>query len=301
MVINKNIIAILVLVLLYIFVKKILLYNSNQTKIMNVNKQNANNVPKMIAFDLDETLGYFTELSIFWDALENYYNKKLSNEQFFQVLNIFPEVFRPDIFKILNMINNKRKKSLCNKICIYTNNQGPKSWVKMISEYFNKKLGYKVFDDIIAAYKVRGEIIEPKRTSNEKNLKDLLNCTKMPLNTEICFIDDLYHHLMYKKNVYYIHIKPYRHSLPFIEMATRYYDKIIKPHEKIKKDLFINNIVSFMKQYEYYVVKKNSEKEKEDILNSKELYSNLDDYTKNNKISNTKKRRKRINKTLKNN
>ena len=27
---------------------------------------------KIVVFDLDETLGYFTEYGIFWDSLENY-------------------------------------------------------------------------------------------------------------------------------------------------------------------------------------------------------------------------------------
>ena len=33
--------------------------------------------PKIVVFDLDETLGYFTELGIFWDSLENYTKEPL--------------------------------------------------------------------------------------------------------------------------------------------------------------------------------------------------------------------------------
>ena len=54
----------------------------------------------------------------------------------------------------------KRKKGRCSKIMIYTNNQGPKSWAQQISAYFDYKLGVKIFDKIIAAFKVKGKIVE---------------------------------------------------------------------------------------------------------------------------------------------
>ena len=41
----------------------------------------ATGVHKIVVFDLDETLGCFIELGIFWDSLQKFYNKKLSNEE----------------------------------------------------------------------------------------------------------------------------------------------------------------------------------------------------------------------------
>ena len=51
---------------------------------------------KIVVFDLDETLGYFTELGIFWDCLKNYLkiknvNKTLSQTDFNNVLDLYPE------------------------------------------------------------------------------------------------------------------------------------------------------------------------------------------------------------------
>ena len=37
---------------------------------------------RVIIFDLDETLGYFVELGIFIDCLEEFYNKKIENKEF---------------------------------------------------------------------------------------------------------------------------------------------------------------------------------------------------------------------------
>ena len=245
---------------------------------------------KIVVFDLDETIGYFTEISIFWDALEQFYGHNLLNDKFFEMLNVFPEVFRPNILKILDVIH--RKKS-CSKIYIYTNNQGPKSWVTMLSDYMDMKLGYKIFDYIIAAYKIRGKQIEPKRTSHDKSVADLISCSNIPANTEICFIDDLYHPLMDKENVYYINIKPYHVSIPFEEMANRYYDAVLGKNPTIKKTDFVSRIVSIMKQYNYMVVSKSPEEKNIDTIVSKKLLSNLEEFLKNERTPNTRKKRQR--------
>lgn len=277
---------------LYFYFKNILSSLNTQIEIMNKKPP-----LKIVVFDLDETLGYFTEISIFWDALENYYGHNLTNDKFFEVLDTFPEVFRPNIFNILDFIS---KKKACYKIVIYTNNQGQKSWVTMISEYISYKNGYNVFDTIIAAYKIRGKLIEPKRTSHEKSVTDLMKCTNIPENTEICFIDDLYHPLMDKENVYYINIKPYRISLPFDIMASRYYNAILIKNTIINETSFVKQIVTYMNQYNYMVLPKSDDETKIDSIVSKKLYSNLDDFFKKERKIQTRKKRNRRTKTNRN-
>jgi hypothetical protein len=285
----------LLLIPVLIFSKNILSYVNTQLAKMKSIQMRKKSL-KIVVFDLDETIGYFTEISIFWEALEHFYGHNLFSDKFFELLDIFPEVFRPNIINILDFLNKKRTKKTCHKIFIYTNNQGPKSWVNMISDYINTKIGNNVFDYIIAAYKVRGKQIEPKRTSHEKSVTDLINCTNIPPNTEICFIDDLYHPLMDKDNVYYINIKPYRVSIPFEEMANRYYDLVLAK-TTIQKTVFVNNIVSFMKQYNYMVLNKSEEEKNVDTIVSKKLLANLDDFLKN-RTSNTRKNRIRRVKTM---
>jgi hypothetical protein len=247
---------------------------------------------KIVVFDLDETLGYFTELSIFWDALEQYYGHNLFNDKFFELLDVFPEVFRPNMLSILNTLRKKKERKACQQIFIYTNNQGPKSWVTMLSDYINLKLGTTVFDRVIAAYKIRGKQIEPQRTSHEKSVSDLIRCTNIPANAEICFIDDLYHPLMDKDNVYYINIKPYRVSIPFEEMATRYYDAVLSSTQIDKND-FVRHIVAFMRQFNYMLLKKSAEEEAVDTIVSKKLLADLEDFLKCERSSNTRKRHNR--------
>lgn len=286
----------LLLIPVLIFSKNILSYVNTHLKRM----KSKNTSLKIVVFDLDETLGYFTEISIFWDALEHFYGHNLFNDKFYEVLDVFPEVFRPNIINILDVLTKKKLKKSCHKIFIYTNNQGPKSWVNMISEYINTKVGHVVFDYNIGAYKVKGKQIEPKRTSHEKSVTDLISCTNIPANTEICFIDDLYHHLMDKENVLYIQIKPYKFSMPFKDMATRYYKMVLNKYNQAttSESDFTDSIVSHMKQYNYNVTKKNELEEKTDIVVSKQLLSHLDEFLKRDRLAATRKKRNRKIKTM---
>ena len=287
--------------LLLVLLLLILLYSKNILSYLNTQVYTMKNKTlKIIVFDLDETLGYFTEVSMFWDALEHYYGTNLLPEKFIEMLDIFPEFLRPDILKVLKFIHGRNSPNHKNKILIYTNNQGPKSWVRMISAYMEKKLGYKVFDQIIAAYKVNGKTIEPNRTSHEKSLTDLIRCTQLPASADICFIDDLYHPLMDTDNVYYINIKPYRFSMPYDEMAMRYYDLILRKRSGAIPDRneFVKTITTFMKQYNYMVLNKSPAETKTDKIVSMKLFSHLEEFLKRDRNMITHKKRIRRAKTM---
>ena len=300
---EKYLFIILALILFPVlfFFNNILSYINTQLNTMKQEKP-----LKVIVFDLDETLGYFTELSMFWEALEFFYGTNLLADKFYDVMDMFPEFFRPNILTILAYINKKKKHNKCYKTFIYTNNQGPKSWVTMISDYCDQKLGQKVFDHIISAYKVRGKQIEHKRTTHDKTVNDLISCTGIPTHTEICFIDDLYHPLMDTDNVFYINIKPYRHSLRFEEMAHRYYEKVIEKNPTTyggpitTKTEFSRTIVTYMSQFNYLVVKKSVEEVNVDKAVSKKLLGNLEEFLKRSKpmnASTTRKKRSRRTRT----
>jgi hypothetical protein len=271
----------------------------NTTKMLKHAKPN-----KIIVFDLDETLGCFTEISIFWNALEAFYGTNLLNESFYDVMDLFSEFLRPNILNILEYVKDKKLNKECDKVMIYTNNQGSKSWVTMISNYFNTKLGYKVFDNIIAAFKISGKIIEFNRTSHSKSVEDLIRCTHINPNTEICFIDDQYHPLMNMENVYYINAKPYFYSMPFEEMAEKYYNQqndvikndvikndVIKNDViKSKKEEFIQFIVNYMNNYNYYIQIKSKDESELDKIISKKIVIHLEEFFKKYKKQNTRKR-----------
>lgn len=199
--------------------------NKNSNKI-------SNKVSKIIVFDLDETLGYFVEFGIFWSAINEYLKyisskTQLDQSYLNQLLDLYPEFLRPNIVTILKYLKTKKEENKCHQVMIYTNNQGPKIWANMIKNYFDNKINYPLFDKIIGAFKVNGNIIEVCRSSNYKTYKDFIQCTKIPQNTQLCFIDDIYYPEMVHDNVYYINIKAYTHSLAYNIMIKRFLDSEI--------------------------------------------------------------------------
>ncbi len=236
---------------------------------------------KIVVFDLDETLGAFVELGIFWDALDNYFNNLTKND-FFDVLDLYPEFLRPNIISILNYLKHKKKSNICNKIMIYTNNQGPKHWSYDIKEYFEKRLNSQLFDQVICAFKVDGRQVEINRTTHNKTYSDLLRCTKIPKDAKICFLDDQEHKGMEHDMVYYINIKPYTHDLPYELMIQRFIDSKIPCSAKIDNlNDFRSRVLSHMKLYAYNVKKKDKLECELDRVISKRIMYHLQNFFKN--------------------
>lgn len=255
---------------------------------------------KIVVFDLDETLGSFVELGMFWDSIKNILGSEYTTQDDFNdLMKLFPEFSRPNIVDILKYLVKKRDRKECSKIMIYTNNQGPRSWAQMITEYFDSRIGKKVFDQIIAAFRVRGKSVELCRTSHDKSVDDLIRCTRIPQNTQICFLDDQHHPMMEDNNVYYINVKPYTHSMSYESMANRYYENI---HVDMPKKKFEALVVAHMKKYSYTVTLKRKMEQDVDQIISKQIMFHLEDFFKEpaNKNKTLKKKKTKKGRTLKN-
>jgi hypothetical protein len=180
------------------------------------------NKGKVVVIDVDETLGYFVELGLFCDALTRFAWNNNVNAQythFNRLMDAYPEFLRPHILELLQYLKMRKD---CAGVLVYTNNCGPRIWVEHITKYMEAKLGEPVFDQIVAAFKVNGEIIEVGRTTNDKTYEDLMRCTKLPPNVEVCFLDDQLHARMEHARVYYINVKPYVHQLSVETMIDRF-------------------------------------------------------------------------------
>jgi hypothetical protein len=138
------------------------------------------------------------------------------------LMDAFPEFLRPHILELLQFLKLKKSAKECAGVLVYTNNCGPRIWVEHITRYVESKLGEPLFDQIVAAFKVNGQIIEVGRTTNDKTYDDLLRCTKLPSNVEVCFLDDQLHAKMEHARVYYINVKPYVHHLSTETMLNRF-------------------------------------------------------------------------------
>lgn len=250
----------------------------------------------IIVFDMDETLGYFVQFGIFWDALQEYFNNSLTDNDFFQVLDKCPQILRPNILSILKYIKKKKEKGELSHVYIYTNNQGPKSWVISIKKYLEYKLSYKLFDKVIAAYKVHNQVVDKCRTTHHKTISDLLKCTKLSSNVKICFIDDQHHPLMESNNTTYINVKPYKYDIPYKTLIKRFLSTKLGKNIKNDKVYFTEFIEYFVSQYDYQVIYKNKSELRMDNIASKRMMYFIQDFFKSDHSPKTIKRRKRSNK-----
>lgn len=202
---------------------------SQESSILNVQKSRVKiqnkRFKKIIAFDLDETLGSFHDLHILWCGLKQIRKNSFTLEQdeFNAILDLYPEFLRDRILHILEYIYEKKQQCICDKIYIYTNNQCQPPWVSLISNYFAFKLGIDLFfDKNVCAFKIKNVPIEISRTSHKKTYTDFIHCTVIPKTSEICFIDNTHYPEMQNEKIYYIQPRAYVHSLGYIEIIERF-------------------------------------------------------------------------------
>lgn len=263
---------------------------------------------RIIVFDLDETLGYFMEFGMFWDAINEYIKMKkikITKEQqlqdlFNEALDLYPEFLRPNIIEILDYLKKQKMGKKCNKVIIYTNNQAPLEWARYIISYFEKKINYKLFGQIISAFKIAGNRVEVCRTTHMKTHTDLIRCSKIPQDSQICFLDDVYHPGMYRKNIYYINIKPYVHDLTFEDMTNRFIKSNILKIDIKDIPFFSTFIIDYMNLYNHIYISKSKEQTQTDNMISNQITKHLNIFfNKNNKKTKRLRNRKLNNKTKK--
>lgn len=206
--------------------------NHKNNKTIKVKIPQSLNEPKkkIVVFDLDETLGSFFEFSIIWACFSKIHT---SEPLFFATLDLFPELFRPGIFSVLQWLKRNKK---CFKLVLYTNNIGPKAWVDSLLRYLEYKIHsheifkktkpftpQPLFDNVLYGF-----MIDSKRTTFEKSWDDLCYCLGLePDSIECCFVDDLIHEKMMTPHVMYIHMQPYTNPLTWKEMMERILGKSV--------------------------------------------------------------------------
>ena len=129
------------------------------------------------------------------------------------------------------------------------------------------------------------------RTTHDKTHNDLIRCTKIPSNTEICFIDDMFHPKMANDNIYYINLKPYYYDLVFDDMISIFLKSTLG-NKIIEKD-DLNNFKDYMEteidKYNYDCVKKTEEEYDIDKILGKHVLTHLQTFFNDNKTPNTRK------------
>ena len=205
---------------------------------------------------------------------------------FFTILKIYPEIIRPKIFAVLKLLKEKKQAGILNEVLVYTNNNGGRKWVDSLVAYFNYKMKSTVIDNVIHAFKINGEIVEPKRTTYDKTLDDLLNFTQLPNNVEVCFIDDLHHPQMFHDNVLYIRIKPYIHVLPWNLIVERFFSNNRVTHNiltlsNVQVSESIKEITAILEKCDITEEVKDKQDLEIDKIITKRIYEVLSDFLDN--------------------
>lgn len=187
-------------------------------------KSHSKKEPRVIIFDLDETLGSFLDLHILWTELGVLYGE--SKIDFKELLDLYPEFLRYGVLRILEYLQEKKRSGECDAVYIYTNNQCSPEWTNMICNYINKRLDASpsLFDKVILAFKIKNVVIELNRTTHEKTHSDFIKCAVLPKTTEICFLDNTYFEEMTHHRIYYIQPRSYIHHLSTDEIIYRFLD-----------------------------------------------------------------------------
>ena len=203
---------------------------------------------KAIVFDLDETIGQFSNLHEITNACEDVLQRPLKQMEFCELLNLYPEFLRPGILTILEFLDYKKRQGSLHKVYLYTNNQCGKEWVDQIVAYINMKIGATkpLFDDVIYAFKIKNQIVDMRRTTNNKTHEDLIKCTMMKDDTtEICFIDDKKYMRMYGERVYYIRPRPYIHPLSKQDIISRFMENVPVSVAPFDEDVLYNALHTY--------------------------------------------------------
>jgi hypothetical protein len=211
-------------------------------------------------------------------------------------MDAYPEFLRPNILDLLQFLKLKKEANECCGVMVYTNNNGPRAWVEHIIKYMETKLGGHLFDQIVAAFKVNGKLMEMGRTTHDKTYEDLLRCTKLPSNVEVCFLDDQMHSQMEHGHVYYINVKPYVHQLSVHTLVDRFmHSQALRStiaQKSMSEDVFRNRIAKIMQRFQAAHVPKDPLEQQIDAIISKKIMEHLNDFF--NSTSSPRKNKKMV-------
>jgi len=202
--------------------------NDNRSRSVRViyNSIGRSTRPNAIAFDLDETIGSFSDFYSIWARLEE---DMKTQSTFNALMDLYPEFLRVGIIPILRYIRTKQQSGQCLPIYLYTNNQcEDTSWIYKLINYLEYRVSgientnNNIFARPICAFEINGKRIEPERTTKHKTYSDFVKCSMLTTSHQICFLDDVCHKKMKHRRVYYIQPPPYIHPLSYQEVVDRF-------------------------------------------------------------------------------
>lgn len=194
---------------------------------------------KLVVFDLDETIGDFYMFYNFWRFLQQQYEYSpqyssdpgyiLAQPAMNQLLDLYPEFFRPGIFIIFQYLQHKKSSGALANLWLYTNNTLSPKFPIFIQQYIHYFIGYPLFDNIILTLSILNRRVDERRVHKEKEYADFIHCYGLFDNGDICFVDNDYHEGMVHRQIFYIKPSAYRHGLSFDILVERFMGTSMSP------------------------------------------------------------------------
>jgi hypothetical protein len=179
-----------------------------------------------VVLDMDETIGALASFAKYVHEISPYL---VTSTLFCHLLDRNPLYLRPGMLDVLRFLTSNRRLGRC-RLILYTNN--PNShWVKLVRHYLETK-GVS-FDHVIDG-------VDKRRSGLTKCVQDVLECTRLPKNSQFFFVDDQVHPGMVDDRVQYFRIAPYaepcegdlqptrelmRHLISFLQTPPRIAEK----------------------------------------------------------------------------
>lgn len=206
---------------------------------------------KLVVFDLDETLGYFSQLYIIWYSLIKLSKTKLSVNDFYKLSDNYIFYYQPAIFEALKYLKDNNIKTI-----IFTNNQALCWWPKLVALYLNYKTNRddNLFKTVIGSYKIGDKLNDKRRTSMMKKYEDLKYIMNLDNSTKILFLDDQEHPEMRHPNIEYFKVPGYVKMLPATNIINIFlhskYGKFFILKNNISINFFINYMYKSLNKYD---------------------------------------------------
>ncbi len=190
---------------------------------------------KSIIIDFDNTIGYFKQIIYILNIIEKTYKISVNQNDINIILKNYPNIFRPKIIEILNLICLLKNKDKIKLFILYTCNN-KQHFVNMIINYLcnNLIINSNIFNYVI--FQKKKEL---------KNINTLKKFTNNNINKhKLCFIDNKKYNY-YDNDIYYIKCDSYKYTYTTKEIINNF------PFEKFKK---INS--NLIDKYFYAINKK---------------------------------------------
>ena len=197
---------------------------------------------KSIIIDFDNTIGYFDQIIYIINIFERVYTQEILDLELFKILDQYPNVFRPYLKDIFDLILFHKDNKNIELFVLYTCNS-KSNFVNRIAKYLQIKFKKSIIFDYT--------IYEKSKT---KSLNTLLNETNIDIQDNVlCFIDDKSFDYQNNPNIKYIKCESYIYNyelkdiiynFPYEEFnkissmtLKKYFDVIYKKKKKRKSHL----------------------------------------------------------------